>query len=168
MKLVIVDEADRFIGAKDRRELKPTDIYRVARLLIINTRGQLLLAQRSFVKEKDPGVWGLAVEGTVEEGEDYEANIRKEAKQEIGITLGSLKIGPKLRMTGKYNHQCQLFIYNVDLDTAQLHLQQEELADVRWYDPHTLRHEVNKEPEKFGYKFNFILETAWPYLSQTE
>ena len=168
MRLVIVDDTDKVIGAKDRRELEPNDIYRVARLVILNTNGQLLLAQRAFVKEKDPGVWGLAVEGTLEEGEDYEANIRKEAQEEIGITPGPLKIGPKLRMTGKYNHQCQFYIYKAGLDIAKLHLQADELADVKWYEPSTLRQEVADKPEMFGYKFSFILETVWPYLGQAE
>jgi isopentenyldiphosphate isomerase len=130
MKLIIVDEVDNIIGTKDHDSLKPTDIYRVARLLILNSKGQLLLAQRAFNKEKDPGVWGLAVEGTVEDGEDYETNIRKEAEEEIGITLESLRLGPKLRMTGRYNHQCQLFIYNADLDPSELRLQEAELAAV--------------------------------------
>jgi isopentenyldiphosphate isomerase len=168
MELVIVDEADKIIGSKDRNDITPSDIYRVARLLIINSEKQLLLAQRSFNKEKDPGVWGLAVEGTLEDGEDYETNIRKEAEEEIGVKLGSLKLGPKLRMTGRYNHQCQFFIYHADLDATQLVLQEEELAAVKWYDPLILRNEVTEVPEKFGYNFSFILETAWPYLSQSE
>jgi isopentenyl-diphosphate delta-isomerase len=165
MKIVIVDEDDNVIGAKDHNELEPDDIYRVARLLIMNTTGQLLLAQRAFTKEKDPGVWGLAVEGTVEEGEDYESNIRKEAKEEIGITLGTLKIGPKLRMAGKYNHQCQLFIYIADFDISNLHLQESELAAVKWYDPLALRREVTDQPEKFGHNFGYILNTIWPVLT---
>lgn len=44
MKLTIVDEADNVIGAKDKGELVPSDIYRVARLVIVNSQGQVLLA----------------------------------------------------------------------------------------------------------------------------
>lgn len=166
MSLVMVDESDNVIGVKDRDELTLNDIYRVARLVIINSKGQLLLAQRAFVKKKDPGLWGLAVEGTVEEGEDYESNIRKEAEEEIGITLGTVKLGPKLRMTGKYNHCCQFFIYNTELDSSTLQLQEEELAAVNWYEPLTLKQEVTDNPERFGYNFSFILETIWPFLCQ--
>jgi isopentenyl-diphosphate Delta-isomerase len=164
MKLVIVDEDDNVIGAKDRNELMPDDIYRVARLVIINSEGELLLAQRAFLKEKDPGVWGPAVEGTVEEGETYESNIRKEAAEEIDIAIERLEVGPKLRMTGKYNHHCQVFIYHIDLDISKLRLQAEELAAVQWYAPLTLRHEVSERLEKFGYNFGYILETIWPLL----
>ncbi|HEX4662379.1 MAG TPA: NUDIX domain-containing protein [Candidatus Saccharimonadales bacterium] len=164
MKLVIVDEQDTVIGGKDKDEITPQDIYRVARLLIINSKGQLLLAQRAFAKAKDPAVWGLAVEGTVEEGEDYESNIRKESQEEIGVEFDELELGPKLRMTGKYNHQCQFFICHKDLDIDTLNLQDEELAAVKWYDLKELLEEVARHPSKFGYKFNLILETARPFI----
>lgn len=168
MKLVVVDESDNVIGAKDRDEITSDDIYRVARLVILNSKGQLLLAQRALVKKKDPGVWGLAVEGTVEEGEDYESNIRKEAQEEIGITLDSLELGPTLRMTGKYNHQCQFFVAKLDLDASKLQLQEDELAAIKWYDPLTLKHEVHNSPEKFGYNFDFILDTVWHLLDHAK
>lgn len=164
MKLVITDETDTPIGIKERDALTETDIYRVARLLIINSKGQLLLAQRALTKKKDPGVWGLAVEGTLEEGETYESNIRKEASEEIGIHVDHLQLGPKLRMTGKYNHYCQFFIYKADLETASLKLQDEELAAVQWYTPETLKQEVAANPQKFGYNFALILEAVRPYL----
>jgi isopentenyl-diphosphate Delta-isomerase len=167
MKLVIVDEADNVIGAKEKGQLKSTDIYRVARLVIINSKGQLLLAQRALSKQKDPGLWGLAVEGTVEDGEDYETNIRKEAQEEIGINLGQVKAGPTLRMTGKYNHHSRFFVCKADLDASSLQLQKEELAAVEWFDPLALRQKVDNKPEKFGYNFKLILEAIWPLLVST-
>jgi len=102
--LTIVDNGDNVIGTKHKDQLISGDIYRVARLLIINSKGELLLAQRAFAKEKDPGLWGLAIEGTVESHETDEDNIRKEAREEIGVTLSELEAGPKLRMQGKYSH----------------------------------------------------------------
>lgn len=163
--LAIVDENDDVIGSKHKDRLSSVDVCRVARLLIINSKSELLLAQRAFVKEKDPGVWGLAVEGTVEAHETYETNIRKEAEEEIGITLGDLELGPKLRMQGKFNHWCQFFISRADFDLDQLTLQEEELEAVKWSDKLSLQEEVKLHPEKFGYRFDLILEKALPYLN---
>ncbi|HUS26543.1 MAG TPA: NUDIX domain-containing protein [Nevskiaceae bacterium] len=162
--LTVVNENDQVIGKKAGAELLPTDIYRVARLLIVNSKGQLLLAQRARTKQKDPGLWGLAVEGTVESRETYESNIRKEAQEEIGITLGKLELGPRLRMSGKYNHHCQFFVYRADLDIQNLTLQEEELAVVQWFDVDALRHDVAAHPEIFGYNFALIAEKAFPYM----
>lgn len=163
--LAIVDENDDVIGSKYKDQLSLDDVYRVARLLIINSKNELLLAQRAFVKEKDPGAWGLAVEGTVEAHETYETNIRKEAEEEIGIILGELELGPKLRRQGKFNHWCQFFIARTDLDIDKLALQEEEVKAMRWIDKASLQREVRLYPERFGYKFELILEKILPYLN---
>jgi isopentenyldiphosphate isomerase len=59
--LAIVDNDDNVIGAKDKDTLTPDNIYRVARLFIVNSKHELLLAQRAFVKRKtrDFGAWPL-------------------------------------------------------------------------------------------------------------
>jgi len=163
--LTIVDNDDNAIGDKHKDQLSPDDIYRVARLLIINSKHELLLAQRSFIKKNDPGLWGLAVEGTVEAHETYESNIRKEAQEEVGITLSNLELGPKLRMHGKYNHWCQFFISRGELRLDELVLQEEELETVSWFDKATLQADTKLHPEKFGYRFDLILEKVLPYLS---
>ncbi len=163
--LTLVDENDTVIGRKDSSILAATDIFRVARLLIINSKGQLLLAQRAFTKRNDPGLWGLAVEGRVEDGETYESNIRKEAAEEIGIEVDNLELGSKLRMTGKYNHYCQFFVYRADLRIDQLVLQKEEVEMAQWFDMPALQRELSAHPEKFGYRFDLILEQALPFVS---
>jgi isopentenyldiphosphate isomerase len=162
MKLPVVDENDKTIGHKEKDELSPTDIYRVSRLVILNSKGQILMAQRALTKKKDPGAWGLAVEGTVEEGETYESNIRKEANEEIGITLGSIELGPRFRRRGKYNHFCQVFVCHLDLDIRKLHLQVEEVEQVAWYDVSVLQYEAISTPNKFGYSFKYILDAILP------
>jgi len=163
--LAIVDNNDKVIGSKDKNQLTSNDIYRVARLLIVNSKGELSLAQRAFIKKKDPGLWGLAVEGTVEADETYESNILKEAQEEIGVNLSNLELGPKLRMQGKYNHWCQFFISRANYDIDQLTLQEEELETVKWFDRVSLQKEFKLHPENFGYRFDLILEKALPYIS---
>ncbi|HSX32637.1 MAG TPA: hypothetical protein VLF43_05225 [Candidatus Saccharimonadales bacterium] len=54
--LVIVDEGDEVIGHKNRDSFAPEDIYRVARLIIVNSHNQVLMAQRALIKKKDPGL----------------------------------------------------------------------------------------------------------------
>ena len=165
MTLPIVNENDEIIAHKHKSNLTPLDIYRVSRLVIVNQQGQLLMAQRALTKQKDPGVWGLAVEGTVENDETYESNIRKEAEEEIGIILGNIQTGPKFRRPGKYNHYCQVFIYHTELDVTTLQLQRDEVAQVAWYGTPTLQKEIASNPSKFGYNFNLIFTTILPYIA---
>jgi len=51
----IVDEKDKIIGYKDRKEIQKEDIYRVSALWITNSKDEILLAQRAFSKSHDPG-----------------------------------------------------------------------------------------------------------------
>ena len=51
-KIVIVNENDEIIGSKERGTLNQSDIYRVSALWIQNSKGEILLAQRSFNKKR--------------------------------------------------------------------------------------------------------------------
>ena len=86
-KVIVVDKNNNIIGSKYRDELQSNDIIRVVGVWIENEKGEVLIAQRSFNKKHDPGKWGPAVAGTLEEGESYALNILKEVKEEIGISL---------------------------------------------------------------------------------
>lgn len=97
MRIQIVNENDEYIGAKERSEIDHgTDIYRVSALWLINSLGQVLLAKRAATKDHSPGKWGPAVAGTVEESETYDENIRKEAKEEIGLVDANVTRSKKI------------------------------------------------------------------------
>ncbi|MBI5220507.1 MAG: NUDIX domain-containing protein [Candidatus Liptonbacteria bacterium] len=144
----IVDENDQVIGYKPRSEIQSADIYRVSGLLVVNEYNEMLIAQRSFSKEYDPGKWGPAAAGTVEKGETYETNIRKEAKEELGLENLDLKLGPKERKFGGHNYFAQRFIARISKDTP-LVLQKEEVAAVRWVSRADLERDVREHPDHY-------------------
>src|SRR3989344_2570418 len=113
-KTIIVDEHDNPIGLKDREDITSEDIYRVSLLWITNSKGEILLARRAYTKSHDPGKWGPAVAGTVEEGETYESNIIKEAEEELGLTNLKLVSGARLRKRTNYNYFVQQFSIVLD------------------------------------------------------
>ena len=60
-KIVIVDENDRFLGLKDKKDLKnPGEIYRSAALWITNSKNEILLCRRAASKKLSPNLWGPA------------------------------------------------------------------------------------------------------------
>ena len=132
VKIIIVDDNDDIVGYKERGALSQKDIYRVAALWIINNNGEILLARRAYSKKKDPGMWGPAVAGTIEEGETYESNIVKEAKEELGLTnLDKLNKGEKRRVKTPHNHFTQWFILRVEKPTFEI--DKEEVAEIKWF-----------------------------------
>jgi len=149
MKIVIVDENDQLLGSKERNSLKNTDIYRVSGLWLTNPEGEILLAQRSFSKKHDPGKWGPAAAGTIEEGETYKDNIIKEAEEELGLKNLSFTEGPKLRMSTDHQYFVQWFTSVIDKRTQDIKIQQKEVESVRWMTKEQLIRDFNLNPELY-------------------
>lgn len=149
MKIPIVDENDEIIEYKERSEVKSIDIYRVSSLWITNSKGNVLLAQRSFNKNHDPGKWGPAVAGTVEEGETYESNIIKEAEEELGISNVKFIKGIKKRRHGKHNFFVQKFTACLDKDISEFNIKTDEVEKVKWFSKEQLKNEYINNPDKF-------------------
>lgn len=149
-KIVCVNENDEVIGLRVRGEALPDDIYRVSSLWITNPKGEILIAQRSFTKDKDPGKWSGAVAGTVDEGEEYDDNIVKEANEELGLTIsiGELRKGPKMFLKGKNRFFCQWYFLTTDV--SEFKLQEEEVAAYRWISREDLAKEFAEHPENFA------------------
>ncbi len=148
-KIVIVNENDKIIGNKERGTLNQSDIYRVSALWIQNSRGQILLAQRSFNKKNNPGQWGPAVAGTIDEGESYESNIIKEAEEEIGLKNYRFKKSFHHFHNGEHKHFTQWFFTLVDKEIDEFTIQEDEVEKIKWFTKEELLNELKNSPNKF-------------------
>ncbi len=131
-KFIIVDESDNIIGAKERSEILPEDIYRVSGLMLANSNDEVLIARRAYTKSHDPGKWGPAVAGTVEEGETYEQNIIKEAEEELGLVNIKPIPGPKIFRNAEHRYFAQWFILKMDKPIREFKVQEVEVAEIKW------------------------------------
>lgn len=148
-RIIIVDENDNEIGVKERNEVLNSDIYRVSSLWIQNTKGEILLAKRALTKKNDPGKWGPAVAGTVEEHESYEQNIIKEAEEELGLENIKPEKGVKAFHDGKHRFWSQRFLATVDLDTTQFKVQEDEVAEIGWFSVEGLLKDLAENPDNY-------------------
>ena len=150
MKIQIVDENDNLIGFKERNEIDyQKDIYRVSALWITNSNDEILLAQRKLTKDNDPGMWGPAVAGTLEDGETYESNIYKEAKEEIGLTGVIFEKGPKCRIREPKNYFGQWFLVCVNKKIEDFKIQENEVEKITWIPKNEFIKEIQTQPEKY-------------------
>lgn len=117
--------------------------------MITDTDGRILLAKRALHKEHSPGKWGPAVAGTVEAGETYEENIIKEAREELGLVDIKPIAGEKKRMRKKYQYFAQEFFLTLPFGFNDFHIQEEEVAEVRWFTADELKELVKENPENF-------------------
>jgi isopentenyl-diphosphate delta-isomerase len=150
MKIQIVNGQDEIIGVKERTEVDYSkDIYRVSALWLTNSSGQTLLARRSLAKDKDPGRWGPAVAGTIDEGETYDDNIYKEAIEEIGLEGIQFTKTIKMRTTQPRNYFCQWYTATIDRAASSFTMQAEEVDALEWVDVEQLKRELITNPEKY-------------------
>ncbi len=155
----IVNENDEIIGHKVRSEIDySVDIYRSACLWIENTKGEVLVAQRSLKKDKHPGRWGPAVAGTVDEGETYESNIVKEAMEEIGLTGIEFKSVGKIRKNIPHRHFMQVFSVVVDKPIDEFNPQKNEVEQLIWVSKKKLVADISAHPEKYVTSMPRLLE----------
>lgn len=152
MKIPIVDENDniiRFAEGKEEIDLNHELIYRASSLWITNSKNEILLARRALSKAHDPGKWGPAVAGTVEEGETYESNILKEAEEELGLKNIKPTLGTKYRRKSKWNYFGQQFHLLLDKDISEFKVQENEVAEIKWFSKKELQREIQEYPDKF-------------------
>lgn len=149
-QVIIVDENDHIIGHKPRHARTYSDFYRVTGLWITNSKNQILLAQRKLTKSHDPGKWGPAVSGTVDEGETYEQNVYKEAEEEVGLTGVAFKLGPKrLIDTGEHRFFTQWYTLTLDRPLNEFKIQEAEVEQLKWIDRDELHLDLKQHPERY-------------------
>ncbi len=86
---VVVDRNDNVLDYKPRSVCNSdkTLIHRAVELLILNSKGQVLLQKRSMSKDTRPGWWSTSVGGHVGKGESYEDAMQREIQEELGIEI---------------------------------------------------------------------------------
>ena len=84
----LVNEMGETIGKATRKECHSgsKQLHPVIHLHIFNDAGELYLQKRSITKDIQPGKWDTAVGGHIDYGETVEEALRREVREELGIT----------------------------------------------------------------------------------
>lgn len=84
----LVNEEGETVGKATRRECHSGSklLHPVVHLHIFNDAGELYLQKRSMNKDIQPGKWDTAVGGHIDYGETVEEALRREVREELGIT----------------------------------------------------------------------------------
>jgi isopentenyldiphosphate isomerase len=84
----IVDQTGNVIGRSTREECHSGSflLHPVVHLHVFNTAGELYLQKRAMSKDIQPGKWDTSVGGHVDYGEEIPDALRREVREELGIT----------------------------------------------------------------------------------
>lgn len=157
-KIIIVNEKDEEIGLKERDKPGINGFRRISCLWLTNSNSKVLLAQRSFNKKLDPGKWGPAAAGTVEEGETYETNLVEEAEEEIGLKDFEYKKGPKLKIEDNVPRFAQYYFAEINKPIKDFKIQKEEVEKIKWISISQLEMDFQKHPENYTVTVSKILK----------
>src|SRR3989338_1724526 len=85
-KYDVIDENENVIGQATFDEINEKKLlHKITRVLIFNSKGELLLQKRSMKVYYNPGRWTSSSSGKVNFGESYEEAAGRELKEELGI-----------------------------------------------------------------------------------
>ena len=84
----IVDESGKVIGSATRGECHNGSklLHPVVHLHVFNSNGDIYLQRRPEWKDIQPGKWDTAVGGHIDYGETPEEALRREVREELGVT----------------------------------------------------------------------------------
>jgi isopentenyldiphosphate isomerase len=154
-RIAVVDADNRFVRWTDKAEIhRARLVHRSVHVLLLDSRGRLVVQKRHAEKLTDPGRWDLSVAGHVEEddypgGPDddldavYDAVARREVLEELGVA-------PVLDRLGRFSpepgvHYEQIMLYRGTSD-GPFRLQAEEVAAIRHVTPAELDALIASEP----------------------
>ncbi len=84
----VVESDGKVVGSATRERCHNGSmlLHPVVHLQLYNSKGEIYLQRRPAWKDIQPGMWDTAVGGHVDYGEEVEVALRREAREELGIT----------------------------------------------------------------------------------
>lgn len=150
----VINENDEVIGQADKDEVRRRGLLsRVAFIILMNSKRELLLQQRSATKETYPLYWSGAAAGHVDSGETYEQAASRELSEELGIEA-------PLRYLGKYlsEEDGEMVAMFLAFHDGPYEIERKEIEKIDFFSFERLRQEMP------SMKVTSFLETALPML----
>lgn len=156
----VVDEHDVVLGRRPRSEVHALGLrHRAVHVILMNTRGEVFLQQRSLRKDCSPGVWDSSSSGHVDSGEDYDDAVYREVAEELGVRLeGGVRRWFKIP-AGPETEQEFCWVYRVSHE-GPFQLQASELRGGGWFCPEAIDAWLERRPGDFASSFRVLWRTV--------
>jgi isopentenyl-diphosphate delta-isomerase len=158
-EVILVDESDQPLGTMEKMEAhRRAVLHRAFSVFIFNSRGEMLLQQRSPEKYHSAGLWTNACCSHPRPGEDTrEAAIRR-LREELGFTTHLEELFHFVYKSEFDNGLTEYEFDHVFVGTYDeaIHANTAEVSDSRYYTTEHIRERLLREPDEF---------TSWFHLA---
>ena len=108
------------------------ELLLVVHVCVLNSRNEMLIQRRQMSKDRYPGCWDISAGGFVLSGEDAATSALRELEEEMGLVLKPEDL--RFVFTEPFSYVLDdYFLAKAEADPAALTLQEEEVADARWF-----------------------------------
>lgn len=155
----VVDDNDRVIGQAPRSEVHARRwLHRAVHIFVFNSRGELLIHQRSATKDECPLKFTSSASGHLHAGEDYDSAAVRELQEELSLD-SPLEYQTKLPggPTTSYEHST---LYRTVTDEPPQFLA-EEILDGAYYPLEQIAAWVADKPDEFTPCFRSLWAWYW-------
>jgi isopentenyl-diphosphate Delta-isomerase len=163
MVIDTVDRADNPIGQVHRAEVfREHANFRVAHVLIFSTRGDLLLQQLAFSRDRNPGTWGSSVAAYLYSKEDYRDAAIRRSSEELGVGKLNMSLVGKTVMIDN-GSQKFITVFRAVHD-GPFRIDHEHVERVQFLPPSEVETAMKARPEFFTPTFRYVFAF---YLSKS-
>lgn len=114
--------------------LRTNEYVVVVEVLILNSKGQILLGQRSENKKRNPLKWETT-QGSVKSGEDSEEAAARELKEELGLNIAKESLNYVQTLKDDDEHIFKdMYWAKKDIDINDVKFTDGEVVDAKWVD----------------------------------
>lgn len=106
-------------------------LHIVVHVCIFNSKGEMLIQQRTDDKIGWPGMWDVTVGGSAVAGDTSQQAASRELFEELGITYDFTGMRPYLTTNFARGFD-DVYMLELDVDLDQIVLQKEEVQAVKW------------------------------------
>lgn len=143
----VVDGQDNIIGKASRKECHEKGLlHRTIQVVVLNSRGEMLLQQRSQSMDTMKGHWSSAAGGHVNSGESYSEAAKRELKEEIGIESDLQEIGKVISKHPEHNQLVTIFACAHD---GPFKHDEKEIERLEFVKPGKIKREIRLYTRKF-------------------
>jgi isopentenyl-diphosphate delta-isomerase type 1 len=148
----VVDDKDSPIGSASIQVVWDKNlIHRISRVMLENSKGQILLQKRAVIKPTYPNCWDNSAAGHVDANESYFDAAKRELAEELGIVdLDLIEIGYYYSESSDGKRHFRRFnkAYKAFTDITPNNLQKEEVSGVRWFNIEEVKKIISEQPDE--------------------